>query len=81
MNLFDKLIPSATDEEIIQQSTPVNPRDGQGSNLADIILEKIAAHEAAQAGAPVIHGGGHPEDAVELPAKVVEVYSKYALLS
>jgi essential nuclear protein 1 len=39
-------------------------------------LEKIAAHEAGQVGEPVIQGGGMPEDAVELPAKVVEVYSK-----
>lgn len=49
----------------------------QGTNLADIILEKIAAHEAAQAGKPKIQGGGLPEDAVELPAKAVEVFSKY----
>ena len=48
---------------------------GPGTNLADLILEKIAAHEA---GAPPtdprdIQGGGDPDDAVELPAKVVEV--------
>lgn len=51
--------------------------EGQGTNLADLILAQIAAHEAAQAGEPVIQGGGPPEDAIELPAKVVEVYSKY----
>lgn len=50
--------------------------EGPGTNLANLILEKIAAHEAAQNGARVIHGGGLPEDAVELPIKVVEVYSK-----
>ena len=49
----------------------------QGTNLADVILEKIAAHEAAQAGKPKIQGGGPPEDAVEIPAKAVEVFSKY----
>lgn len=53
---------------------------GYGTNLADIILEKIAAHEAAQTREPRIHGGGLPEDAVELPAKAVEVFSKYVAL-
>lgn len=46
--------------------------------MADLILEKIAAHESTQARNPVIQGGGAPEDAIELPAKVMEVYSKYA---
>ena len=47
----------------------------QGTNLADLILEQIAAHEAKVAGQPIIVGGGPPEDAVEIPTKVVEVYS------
>lgn len=47
------------------------------TNLADLILAKIAAHEATQPGGAVIHGGTPPENAIELPAKVVEVYSKY----
>ncbi len=46
-------------------------------NLADLILEKIAMHESAQSGNPIIQGGGPPEEAVELPMKVIEVYSKY----
>ncbi|KAK4988232.1 snoRNA-binding rRNA-processing protein [Elasticomyces elasticus] len=63
--------------------------EGQGTNLADLILEKIAAHEAAQAavqdGQPMrierdIRGDGPPEDAVELPAKVVEVYTQVGLI-
>ena len=61
----------------------MNTADGgpTGNKLADLILEKIAAHEAAQGGERVYQGGGAPEDAVELPAKVVEVYSKYLQLS
>lgn len=59
---------------------PVEAEEGQSRNLAEIILEKIAAHEATQNGHPVIQGGGAPEDAVELPARVVEVYSKIGLL-
>ncbi|KAI9811708.1 MAG: snoRNA-binding rRNA-processing protein [Thelocarpon impressellum] len=51
----------------------------RGVNLADILLERIAAHEAAEAmraGHPAVLGGGDPEDAVELPAQVVEVYTR-----
>jgi essential nuclear protein 1 len=58
--------------------------EGPGTNLADLILEKIAAHEAAQAA-----NGGRPqgapepidEDLEEIPEKVVEVYTKYAVPS
>ena len=56
-------------------------KEGQGTNLADLILQKIAAHEAARTGEPLIQGGGMPEDAIELPAKVVEVYSKYDFIA
>jgi essential nuclear protein 1 len=48
-----------------------------GTNLADLILEKIAAFEAAQA-----RGGAEPDpvdEEFEIPEKVVEVYTKYAL--
>ncbi|KAK6427129.1 snoRNA-binding rRNA-processing protein [Oleoguttula sp. CCFEE 5521] len=58
---------------------------GPGTNLADLILEKIAAHEAQQQGSggavrPPVLGGGDIDDAVELPAKVVEVYTQVGLL-
>ncbi len=59
----------------------IDEEQQQGTNLADLILEKIAAHEAIQSGGPPVQGGGPPEDAVELPAKVVEVYSKSVYLS
>ena len=56
--------------------------DGQGTNLADLILEKIAEAEAQKGSQPgrEILGGGAPEDAVEIPAKVAEVYTQYVLL-
>jgi len=52
-----------------------------GMNLADLILAKIAAHEAAQenqniAGQP--RGGRAVDEDYELPPKVIEVYTKYA---
>lgn len=74
-------MPSSTANSIIQTVTQTDNEDGEVTNLADIILAKIAAHEAGQSGHPVVQGGGLLEEAVELPAKVVEVYSKYNFLS
>lgn len=73
MNLFNKFVPG--DQDITELSIDAGEEE-QGTNLADLILEKIAAHESVQAREPLIHGGGPPEDAVELPAKVMEVFSK-----
>jgi essential nuclear protein 1 len=47
--------------------------EGDSVNLADLILEKIAAFEAKQSGEP--QPGALDED-YELPPKVVEVYTK-----
>ncbi|KAL8936419.1 MAG: hypothetical protein Q9216_004940 [Gyalolechia sp. 2 TL-2023] len=82
ISLFNKFMPSTTSQDHILEPN-VNGSEGtdsQGRNLAEIILEKIAAHEATQSGQPVIHGGGSAEEAIELPVKVVEVYSKIGLL-
>jgi essential nuclear protein 1 len=74
--MFHKFVPRGEEDPIF------NPRGtdtgGQTTNLADLILEKIAEHEAKQAGhtGPMIQGGGLPEDAVQIPAKAVEVYEK-----
>ncbi|KAL8729581.1 MAG: hypothetical protein Q9166_004661 [cf. Caloplaca sp. 2 TL-2023] len=80
-SLFHKFMPQTTSQDHIIQPTQsgLGSEEGQITNLADLILEKITAHEAAQSGQPVIQGGGPPEDAVELSAKVVEVYSKIGL--
>jgi essential nuclear protein 1 len=53
----------------------------QGTNLADLILAKIAAHEAAKEGQSAAgqpRGSGAIDEDYELPPKVVEVYTKYA---
>lgn len=74
--MFHKFVPGDDGDPIF------NPQElngnGQGTNLADLILEKIAEHEAKQSGegGPFIQGGGAPEDAVQIPAKAVEVYEK-----
>lgn len=75
-NLFDRFMPSTSADAILHATVSKSTAEEQGSNLADLILEKIAAHEATQMGQPRIKGGGPPEEAIELPAKVIEVYSK-----
>ncbi|KAI9836094.1 MAG: hypothetical protein M1819_001708 [Sarea resinae] len=83
LEMFNKFLPSHEDPLLRQgwkQGGENEEEEGQGTNLADLILEKIAAHEAAQAGLPSAEANEMPEDAIELPAKVVEVYSKIGLL-
>ncbi|ORX99410.1 Bystin-domain-containing protein [Clohesyomyces aquaticus] len=76
---FNKFIPT-DDNPIIWPGEEATP-SGPGTDLAALILEKIAAHEASQPPEHAhIHGGGDPADAIELPAKVVEVYSKIGLI-
>ncbi|KAI9820303.1 MAG: snoRNA-binding rRNA-processing protein [Pycnora praestabilis] len=83
LEMFNKFMPSDEDP-LLRRGFGVGGdevnEEGQSTNLADLILEKIAAHEAAQSGYLAIQGGGPPEEAIELPAKVVEVYSKIGLL-
>ncbi|KAL5364628.1 Bystin-domain-containing protein [Aspergillus floccosus] len=79
LDVFNKFIPGDDGDPIF------NPRQesaGQSTNLADLILEKIAEHEAKQSGdsGPFIQGGGLPEDAVQIPAKAVEVYEKVGMI-
>jgi essential nuclear protein 1 len=77
---WNKFIP--TDENPIVWPGEEAQPSGPGTDLAALILEKIAAHEATDGAVkqPEILGGGAPEDAIELPAKVVEVYSKIGLI-
>jgi hypothetical protein len=70
---WNKFIP--TDENPIVWPGQEAQDSGPGTDLAALILEKIAAHEATDGAVQQpreILGGGAPEDAVELPAKVVE---------
>ncbi|KAH6895768.1 Bystin-domain-containing protein [Thelonectria olida] len=50
-----------------------NALEGESINLADLILEKIAAHEAAQSRGNQMAA---PDDDYELPPKVIDVYTK-----
>ncbi|RDW83993.1 snoRNA-binding rRNA-processing protein ENP1 [Aspergillus mulundensis] len=80
LDVFHKFVPRGDEDPIFNPSGPES--GGQTTNLADLILEKIAEHEAKQAGntGPIIQGGGLPEDAVQIPAKAVEVYEKVGMI-
>jgi essential nuclear protein 1 len=81
--MFHKFIPGGDQDPIFNPQQHDLNDDGQGTNLADLILEKIATYEAKQAGQsqPTIHGGGAPEDAVQIPTKALEVFEKYVSTS
>lgn len=81
LEMFSKFFPT-NDDPLLKQGWPGSgeqAEEQQGTNLADLILEKIAAHEAAQggrSGGPGMDSAAVDED-YELPPKVVEVYTKY----
>ncbi|KAL1965440.1 hypothetical protein VTN77DRAFT_5696 [Rasamsonia byssochlamydoides] len=82
LDMFNKFIPSGDQDPIFNPRQSEDNEEGPGTNLADLILEKIAAYEAKQAGQgqPVIKGGGPPEDAVQIPAKAMEVFEKVGMI-
>ena len=61
------------------QSDDLEP-SGPGTNLTELILQRIAEkevrEEAEAAGLQPVRGGGDPEDAVEIPMRVVETFEK-----
>ena len=79
LDLFNKFMIPREDDVLSTKDGPIDERD-RGINLADLILERIVAHEAAQSRDQVSQSSSHFEDTMELPAKVVEVYSKYVCL-
>jgi essential nuclear protein 1 len=78
---YSKFFPT-TEDPLLRQgwggATEAEPEDeGPGTNLADLILEKIAAHEAAQAkNGGAQNAPGPVDEDFEIPEKVVEVYTK-----
>ncbi|KAK4894489.1 snoRNA-binding rRNA-processing protein [Elasticomyces elasticus] len=86
LEAFNRFNPSFDPATLLQPPQPDEAdgdvEEGPPTNLADLILSKIAAHEA-QSGptpTPFVRGGGDMADAVELPAKVVEVYTQIGTL-
>lgn len=86
LDTFNRFNPSFDPSTLLQprNDAPDDESKGPGTNLSELILEKIALHEAQQdasgEGRPQVQGGGDPDQAVELPAKVVEVYSQVGIL-
>lgn len=85
MDVFNKFIPADEDPIFHPEANAGSSNGGQTTNLADLILEKIAEHEAKTgASGPTngeeIVGGGRPEDAVQIPAKAIEVYEKVGMI-
>ncbi|KAJ5116524.1 hypothetical protein N7456_000872 [Penicillium angulare] len=82
LDMFNKFMPGHEEDPIFHPRDPAAA--GQTTNLADLILEKIAEHEAKLAGetvgGPHIQGGGEADDAVQIPAKAIEVYEKVGMI-
>ena len=80
LETYSKFFPTQEDP-LLRQGWGGEADDDEGgetTNLADLILEKIAAHEAAQGGRgdAQFMDGAVTDDNFELPPKVVEVYTK-----
>lgn len=79
LEAFNRFNPSFDPATLLNPNGAEYKSEGQGTNLTELILAKIAAHEAQQEGLgddfEPTHGGGPPEDAIELPEKVVEAYT------
>ena len=80
--MFNRFNPEFDPSTLLQPTTGEEEEEGQGTNLADLILEKIAAHEATREAEAngIADEFQPPEDAVELPAKVGEVYTQVGLI-
>ncbi|CAL3967983.1 unnamed protein product [Diplocarpon coronariae] len=85
LETFNKFFPTQEDQLLRQGWPGVSAEveeEGPGTNLADLIMEKIAMHEAAQGS----NGGGDSgepgpiDQDFEIPPKVIEVYTKVGLL-
>ncbi|KAI9883339.1 MAG: Mitochondrial zinc maintenance protein 1, mitochondrial [Watsoniomyces obsoletus] len=83
LDTFNRIMQSP-DVLSLQQATSAEPAETRTTNLADLILEKISAHEAAQAQGQMNVDEDQPpegpEGATELPLKVVEVYTRIGIL-
>ena len=80
LDTFNRFNPSFDPATLLEPQDDQNDSGGPGTNLTELILAKIAAREAGQDGQdvrmPEVQGGGDPDDAIELPEKVVEAFSR-----
>lgn len=74
--MFNKFLPSET---LILEDSPADPDGGGGgTNLADMILEKIVAQEALRERPPVVVSEDVNENNLDIHPKVIQVYTTYA---
>lgn len=75
LETYRKFMPDEEDDLLKHgwDRQPSGEEEEEPVNLADLILEKIAAHEAGQGRSDAAMG---PPDDYEIPGKVVEVYTK-----
>lgn len=81
LETFRKFMPGQEEEDdLLKHGWDRKPagdeQQEESTNLADLILQKIAAHEAAQARGGNVPGPAPIDDEYELPPKVIEVYTK-----
>jgi essential nuclear protein 1 len=76
LDTFNKFLPT-DDDPLLKHGWPgqeSEEQEAQSTNLADLILAKIAAHEAGADRGQEVEA---LEEDYELPEKVVDVYTKY----
>lgn len=75
LEMYKKFMPDDEDDLLKHgwDRKPSGEEEEETVNLADLILEKIAAHEAAEARRDNV---GPVDDDYELPPKVIDVYTK-----
>jgi essential nuclear protein 1 len=76
--MFNKFIPAGEEPTLDLHAS--SSEEKKGTNLADLILKQIAAHEAQEVHGSNVVGGGPPEEAIEIPEKVIEVYSQVGMI-
>ncbi|EGS21459.1 uncharacterized protein CTHT_0033170 [Thermochaetoides thermophila DSM 1495] len=83
LEIFNRFVqPTMKDDPLLTHGWDQKPADGEEekeeqTNLADLILQKIAEKEAMTGG----QNGGNPiEEDYEIPPKVVEVFTKIGLI-
>ncbi|KAI1756450.1 Bystin-domain-containing protein [Xylaria castorea] len=81
LQTFQQFLPSSFDDPLLTEGPwatttqePSGEEPGTSTNLADLILARIAAHEAGEDRPEAI-----PDEGFELSPKVVEVYTKIGL--
>ena len=93
LDLFNKFLPGegvptlklkadlpTNEESTLELEANPPAEEEQGTNLTALILEKIAAHEAQESGQTPAITDNLSEDAVEIPTKILDVYTKVGLL-